>query len=299
MPSRNSRVQSNQRQGAGLRSAGTLGVLLAIWAAGALACSFGGAGTGREATVAAISTALVSTATAGVESSATARIAPQFTEAVATNENVLNEAATQAARQSTQLAARAATATAIAPILAELPAYGVDPSHGEVGWIHPPVTLDIEGFEQFAYANQFLATVATDFVVAADITWNTRFGTSGCGVVLRSDGNEDALNQYLVIATRGANGHVIFMLMQAGEVVEYDDLYARGLDPKFTSANDTTNRLAVVGRGTTFSIYTNGTLLGHVEDDHYDRGFVALVALNQSGTTTCQFANTWLWRITQ
>jgi hypothetical protein len=263
-----------------------------------------GGGSDRQATVEAFGTSVAASATAILIPTETPT--PVAEDSVDATEQVIiditadsSSAETQVAQQATELAIQAATATAVAPILAELPIYGIDPAAGRPAWVHPPFNLDIEGFEQFAYANQFAATVVTDFVVAADITWNTQFGTSGCGLVLRSDGNEEALNQYLVVATRGANGHVLFTVMEAGEVIEVYDMFARNIDPVFSSANDTTNRLAVVGRGSTFSVYTNGTLIGQVQDDRYEIGFVALVALNQSGTTHCGFTNTWLWRFNQ
>jgi len=252
----------------------------------------------HQATVEAFGSAVAASATAGLIPTATPSpvISAQQTEAVVASTADSSGAETQVAKQATALAIEAATATAVAPMLAELPIYGVDASAGRPAWVHPPVVLDIAGFEQYAYANQFAATVVTDFVVAADIDWNTQFGTSGCGLVLRSNGEKDSLNQYLVVATRGGNGRVLFTVMEHGDVIEVYDLYARGIDPLFQSANDTTNRLSVVGRGSTFSVYTNGTLIGQIEDNRYDIGFVALVALNQSGTTHCSFTNTWLWR---
>ena len=115
---------------------------------------------------------------------------------------------------------------------------------------------------------------------------------------MRSDGNEESINQYLIVATRGGNGRVIFAVQEEGEVDIDDatDIYATGIDPQFQWQNDTTNRLSVVGRGDIFSIYSNGTYLGEVTGYFgFDKGFVAFVALNESGTTTCQFDNAWLW----
>jgi hypothetical protein len=270
-----------------------------------LACALPGVGAGpvsdRDATVQALASSVLETATAaGVSTSVatptpTREGAPTNTPVPDDNQSVLNAAATEAAKQALELARAATTATAVAPILAELPLYGVDPAAGTVKWIHPSVTLDIEGFESYDYANRFVATVVTDFVVSTDITWNTLYGESGCGVVLRSDGNQDALNQYLVIITRAANGYAGFTVMRDGEVTSIDDMYARGIDPKFSSANDTTNRLTVKGQGTIFTIYTNGVQIGQFNDDQLDRGFVALVALNRSGNTHCAFNNTWMW----
>ncbi len=277
-----------------------LAVVLVALLAAAVACDTGGGSTSnREATVQALASSVAGTSTAAanpvIKATATPRGAASSTPKPDSNQGVLDAAATAAAEQAEELARAAATATAVAPILAELPRYGVDPAAGTVKWIHPPVSLDIEGFETYDYANRFVATVVTDFVVSSDITWNTLYGESGCGVVLRSDGNQDALNQYLVLITRAANGYAGFTVMRDGEVISIDDMYARGIDPVFSSANDTTNRLTVKGQGTVFTIYTNGVQIGQIQDDQLDRGFVALVALNRSGNTHCAFNNTWMW----
>lgn len=173
-------------------------------------------------------------------------------------------AATETAQAAIDDQSAVATAQAIAPIKSQLPKYGVDPNQGQIGWIHPPQVIDIEGYLQYDYANKFMGTVAQDFVISADITWNTDYGTSGCGFVLRSDGNEEDPNQYMTIATRGANGHVVFATMAEGEIVTGQDIYAFWLDPNFQWQNDTTNRLTIVGIGDRFSIYTNDTLIGEV-----------------------------------
>jgi hypothetical protein len=50
--------------------------------------------------------------------------------------------------------------------------------------------------------------------------------------------------------------------MSGGQLVIGEFFYAKGLDPKFNANNGATNHLAVVGHGTTFTIYSNGTKLG-------------------------------------
>ena len=327
-----------------------------ILAGAMLACNIGFNQTGdeKQATAQAIESAVRSTGTAAaaaVSGGSDQLISTAQAEATLQDQLII---ATQTSLANSNSQAQAATATAIAPILAELPKYGVDPSPGRVGWVHPPVTLDVEGYGQYDYANQFLNTVAADFVISADIVWNTSYGSSGCGFVLRSDGNQDALNQYLTIASRGASGHVVFATMANGEVVTGQDIYAYGIDPKFDWQNDATNRLTVVGRGNRFFIYTNDTLIGEIDpsapppqpvippppqipldtkdtkameeylqktveykdvvaqikadrsarvaafktaETQFDRGFIAMVALSESGHTVCQFNNAWLWLI--
>jgi hypothetical protein len=306
----------------------------------------------RQATVQAMQEQIQATATSDAIYAANPDSAVQTAEARATA-SAGDLLATQAAQQAFSDEIRAATATAFSPMIADLTTYGLDESSGRPGWIHPPVTVNAEGYRQYGYANQFLNTVAQDFAVSADITWNTDYGNSGCGFILRSDGNEEDGNHYAVVITRGSSGHALLATMAEGEVVNVRDLYAYGLDPEFDWKNDTTNRLTVVARGQKFSIYTNGTLLGELDpsepppgpllppapsppignnpiaraaymrakaeydsvvqkirgnyaarlkilqdsDTIYERGFIALVALNESGSTTCQFDNAWLWLI--
>ena len=315
-----------------------------------VACSSGEADD-QEATAQALGQSILLTATAAAETAFDTVGNQQTAEAAATAVSDA-AAATQAALAAGDQQVQAETATAAAPILAELPKYNVDPDAGQVGWIHPPLELNTEGYMEYDYGNIFLGTVAEDFVVSADITWNTQYGTAACGFVVRSDGNEDAFNQYLILATRGGNGRVIFNTMLEGEVLDGYDLYAYGLDPEFDWRNDTTNRVTVVGRGSTFTIFTNDTEIGvinagepppapyippapvkppddapneakeaypqakkdydqavasiwsnyntrmSVYEDHgteFLRGFIAMVALAESGYTNCKFDNTWLW----
>ncbi|HET9587875.1 MAG TPA: hypothetical protein VFO91_03705 [Anaerolineales bacterium] len=317
-------------------------------------CGSGGSDVARESTVEAISAAVRATGTAAAAANVNPNAAIETAQADATAFSQSIEA-TLGVQANLSAEDQAATATAIAPILADLPRYGVDPAAGRMGWIHPPATLEVEGFMQFDYINNFIATLASDFVVSADITWDAIGATSGCGFVLRSDGNENALNQYLTIMTRVASGHILFATMAEGEVVTGQDIYAQGFDPGFDWQNQSTNRLTVVGRGDRFWIYTNGNLIGEIDpsapplqpnlppeperpvdtsdaramanylqqqaeyqsvveqieadfrarrralanaDTTFERGFIALVALSQSGRkTTCQFDNTWLWLI--
>jgi hypothetical protein len=307
----------------------------------------------QEATAQALSESIYQTATAAAEEAFDPAEFQATAEAEAT---AVSEAAaaTLAARSEEQQQEVDATAQAAAPIKAELPKYNVDPEAGELAWMHPPLELHTEGYMEYDYGNQYIGTLAEDFVVSSDITWNTQYGTSACGFVVRSDGNEEAFNQYLILATRGGNGRVIFNTMADGEVLDGYDLYAYGLDPDFDWQNDTTNNLTVVGRGTEFTIVTNDTEIGVINagepppapyippapakpaDDapkaekdayaaakqEYDRavaeiwknyndrqevyedhgtefleGFIAMVALAESGYTDCKFDNTWLWLI--
>jgi hypothetical protein len=217
----------------------------------------------QQATVQALEARLAATVTAQ-GSSVTPDSAIQDAQATATQVSG-NLISTQTAQADLDASGAAATASAFSTFEADLSRYRVDPQKGRPGFIHPPVTLELDEFHSTDFANQFLGTVAEDFVFSSDITWNTQYGTSGCGFILRSNGEESFPDQYLVIATRAASGHIVFGVIVDGELVGGQDFYAYGLDPSFDFHNDATNRIAVVGRGQRFEIYSNGTLIGEVD----------------------------------
>ncbi len=158
-----------------------------------------------------------------------------------------------------------ATVQAAAPIQQELVRFDVDPDKGQLAFIHSPVTMEVEGYQSADYANDFPGVIAADFVFSSDITWNTEYGTSGCGYMFRSDGNQDKPSQYMALITRGGTGHVIFVVLDEGDPAAGYDIYPRTEDPTFDWHNDATNELTVVGRGNLFDIYTNGQKVGTVD----------------------------------
>ncbi|HVN53486.1 MAG TPA: hypothetical protein VMT46_04075 [Anaerolineaceae bacterium] len=161
----------------------------------------------------------------------------------------------------------AATREAIRSILAELPIYQVDAEKGEVAWIQSNLNLETEGFNSIKVDNQHPETVVNDFVLSADITWNTRFGDSGCGFIFRSDGDQRKPSQYMVIITRLGSGHIGFTVLAKGEVANVNDIFPKNEDNSFNTENDSTNQLTIVGRGTKFQIYTNRVFVGEFDPD--------------------------------
>ena len=173
--------------------------------------------------------------------------------------------ATQTGAAALNAPSRLATATAIAPVVAELPRYGIDPSAGYVAWLHPPVSIDLQGFQQTGYANNFQNITAANFVMAADITWHTFDSASGCGFMFRSNGDTNKPSQYVVLISRVASGQMAFLAMAGGKVANYRSFYPKNGDKSFNWFNDATNRLAIVARGNIVDLYTNGQLISELD----------------------------------
>jgi hypothetical protein len=320
----------------------------------ALACALPGSTATEESGPTDLEISIAQTATARAQESGGENNDAVGTAQAEATQTALDLGLTQEAQADLDAQEEAATAAVFAPILAELPKFGVDPEKGRPAWLHPPLTIDVEGYMEFDYKNNYIGTVAEDFVMSADITWNTRYGTTGCGFILRTNGDEDDLDAYLMVATRFGNGRVLFGTVAGGDIVNGKDFYAYGLDPAFDWRNDTTNRMTVVARGPILKVFTNDTMIAEfnvndppqrpyippppgkpgddasqdekdayqIAKDNYDdvvadingaynqglrdfeahdveflKGLVAFVALNESGTTHCEFNNAWLWLI--
>ncbi len=198
------------------------------------------------------------TARAGEEGNSGGELATAVAKATAKAEEIH---ATQTARAALNEPSRLATATAMAPVVAELPLYGVDPAAGYVAWMHKPVTLDLSGFGQTGFANDYPQITAADFVLAADITWNTKNSISGCGFMFRSNGDQKNPSQYMVLITRTGMGRIGWLALMNGQVSNFREYYPKEKDKSFTWFNDATNRLVVVAKGDKLSLYSNGTLI--------------------------------------
>ena len=315
-----------------------------------LACA---GGSGADPTAEAINLVFAQTVTAAAADLDNAEN-PLETAQVEATEQFQALQSTQEANAAQNSEEQKATQAAEAPIIGELSLYGIDTDHGHVAWIHPPITLEVDSYQAIDFANEFPETIVADFVIAADITWNTEYGSSGCGFMLRSDGNQNKPNTYLALITRGGSGHLIFGILENGEPDGGYDIFPRDHDRSFDWHNDVTNRFVVVGRGSVFTFYTNGIWVGEIDlkepppqpvmpapplkpadqtdsklmDQYrsqlaeyeeqvaqiqgnyaalsmrheadapiFERGFVSMVTASESGHTTCQFDNIWLWLI--
>ena len=201
------------------------------------------------------------TARAGEQGGAGDELGTAFAKATEKSAQIY---ATQTARAALNEPARLATVTAMAPVVAELPRYNVDPADGYVAWLHQPAVIDLNGFSQTGFANDYPQITAKDFVMAADITWNTKNSLSGCGFMFRSNGDQKKPSQYMVLITRTATGHAGWLALMDGEVSNFREYYPKDQDKSFNWFNDSTNRLAIVVRGDLIDLYTNGTLIGQI-----------------------------------
>jgi hypothetical protein len=235
-------------------------VLLTIGAA----CGSGQNLSALDQTLTPLSAAVEGTVTAQAANvgGADDKLATAYVKATATSASVY---ATETALGSLNDASRLATATAAAPVVAELPRYGIDPGIGHVAWLHKPVTIEVNGYQQTGFANDYQGITARDFVMAADISMHTFNSLSACGFMFRSNGNATKPTQYMVVITRYATGYMAFTATVNGEMSNMRTIYLYAQDKTFNWQNDAINRLAVVVRGQMIDAYTNGILVSTID----------------------------------
>jgi hypothetical protein len=212
-------------------------------------------------TLTAMSGAIIGTATADALKGDQTLIDLRTAEARATATTKAIQS-TQAVRATNVDTNKFATATASAPILAELPFYNVDPALGHVGWITTTQTLTVTGYQQTKVV--MAPITAADFVFASDITWDSRYA-SGCGFMFRLDGDPNKPNAYMFIISRMATGHAVFTAMVNGELANIHDFYPKDNDKSFNADNEGTNRIAVVARGNILEFYTNEAKVAEID----------------------------------
>jgi hypothetical protein len=212
-------------------------------------------------TLTAMSGAIIGTATADALKGDQTLIDLRTAEARATATTKAIQS-TQAVRATSVDVNKLTTATASAPILAELPFYDVDPALGHVGWITTTQTITVAGYQQTKVV--MAPITAADFVLASDITWDSRYA-SGCGFIFRLDGDPNKPNAYMLIISRMASGHGIFTALVNGELANIHDFYPKDNDKSFDSANEATNRIAVVARGNILEFYSNQAKIAEID----------------------------------
>lgn len=155
-----------------------------------------------------------------------------------------------------------ATAQAIALIHKELPVYNASPSYGHVGAIYEPISLTADGYHASQSSNKEGDPVIKDFLLAADITWDSEYGNAGCGFTFRSDNNQNAPDEYRVVLSRISGGRIDFYALAKGKIANTRVFYAIPYDPSFKWESGTTNRLTLGVKDNNVYIFSNTIWVG-------------------------------------
>lgn len=180
----------------------------------------------------------------------------------------------------------------IAPKLEKL---GFDLNSGHLIYTNPSVvSLIVDSYNEDK-PKVILDKPVQDFILQADIGWNSTSGLAGCGIIFRAE--EDL--------ERGANYEYVMLRLSGAPAwdIEYFRYgqYQYSLLPstQFTAAiderQDAVNTLTLIVQGDTIESIMNTTKGVDASDKKLTEGRIALLAWQESGKTTCTFSNVWVW----
>jgi len=224
--------------------------------------------------------------TATPEPTATATVTPKPT-ATATP----NIKATAGARLT-------ATVEAALPAIDDvLEDYGFNIKRGQLGYMHGPLTVTVDTYGEHYHQTDFPDVKFHNFVLHTDVTWTTASGLAGCYIVYRADGDLYKGKQYRLLTVR-LQGLPLWGVgafsNQRGDPL-FEDIYLP--DGRIEDTQGSTNKFVIVAEDTKFTFYANGERIGTLVNSKYDEGAIAFGALQESGKTTCEFENIWVWSL--
>jgi hypothetical protein len=185
----------------------------------------------------------------------------------------------------------------LASIQPDLDEYDLTLDTGHLAWESDQHTITMKSYGDILYDEFKDVGQVSDFLMQSEIKWNSSSGLAGCGFIFRSDQNFEKGEQY----------QFAMMRLQAAPAwdVEYWNYgkwqYTITLDGKLQFNNiindeaNSTNRIAILAKGDQFTIYINGKAMRTLTNNKLNEGSMAFLGWQESGKTTCEFNDTWLW----
>jgi hypothetical protein len=168
---------------------------------------------------------------------------------------------------------------------------------GHLAWQQAkPMTVNLQG-PSYDYMEVGEKLTAGDFILKSDVIWNAT-GLLACGVTFRSEPNIEQGKQYQFIFLRFSG-----LPAWAIEVHEYGQFKNSPTDIQYSAAvdqgNDATNQIILIARGEQFNLFINKVSQGRYFDYSKQRmdGAFAFLAVQESGTGSCEFENSWIWSL--
>ena len=175
--------------------------------------------------------------------------------------------------------------------------YGFSTDRGRLGYMHGPIKITVDTYDENNHQTDFPDVKLHNFVLHTDVTWNTSSGLAGCYLVYRADGDLYKGKQYRMIMIRlqGLPLWGVGAFSNGRGDALLDDVYLP--DGRLEDTQGSTNKIVIVAEDTKFTFYANGERLGTVVNSKYGEGAIAFGALQESGKTTCEYENIWVWSL--
>lgn len=215
---------------------------------------------------------------------------------VPTNTPTPDYTATAVAEEAAFMAAKE---TEIKAVLEEL---SLDPEAGRLAWVsEEPLVLNIADYATHSWAPLAEEEDFSDFVLQADVTWESTGGLALCGFWLRAESYEETSAHYKFITIR-LSGLPLWNLVY-WKFDQPQAYLAPGGDANssiyINQDQGATNTYTFVAQGNLLKAYVNGHRLGQMTISSLSDGQLAGYILQESGETTCVFDNAWVWDLAE
>ncbi len=186
----------------------------------------------------------------------------------------------------------------VAEIQAELDEIGLSTDRGSLAWTSDgPVPIRITTFQTqdwFALAD---GQHFSDFIMRADVTWESTSGLAICGFWFRAE-SDDINAEHFEFWTVRLSGLPLWIV----QLYEFNSLIANlaeNTTAVIDQSNGSTNTYILMAEGNLLTVYANGKRLGQVTITRRAEGLLTYLAWQESGDTTCTFDNAWIWDLTE
>ena len=197
-----------------------------------------------------------------------------------------------------QAAAQAELEAQTALVKAELEALELS-TEGQLGWVQAkPETIKLTEYGQRIYTDINKLESYKNFILKVDVTWTSKSGLAGCGIIFRATPPIEDGNQY-ILETLRLSGAPAWDIIYVKDNMGIANMMG---EVKFNSAinldQGATNTYFLVANGDSFSVYANGKRIGSTSySSKQTEGAIAFVGFHESGETVCDFSNAWIWEL--
>jgi hypothetical protein len=155
-------------------------------------------------------------------------------------------------------------------------------------------TLQVQGFNKKKNSMLPIPSDVSDFAFHTKVTWNSDLGNAGCGLLYRAEKGDPGTGPYYEFLINRSSGLPYY------NINLYDSyIFIKQIGSGFTGfikdRQGDQNDILFIVKGTEFRIYINNQRSNALYDSTISTGKLALEASSLSGSTTCQFTDTWIW----
>lgn len=174
--------------------------------------------------------------------------------------------------------------------------YGYSTKSGSLGWVQRRSTdITVAQYGAINYSLLDQTKKFSNFALKIDIRWDSQTGLAGCGIIFRAEDDIERGEQMRFYTMR-LSGLPAWDV----ELWEYDDFQANLSGRVHTSGainldSGSVNEYLLIADGVTLQIYANDSNIGSVTISSRQTGKIAFFTWQESGVTTCEFDNGWVW----